>query len=82
MPNYTSSLPDGTLAKLNDLATRLDVPKNKIIEKALNRYMTELEKQLYIKSFKSISGDADLLMIAEEGIADYNNTLLDWDEKR
>jgi predicted transcriptional regulator len=57
MANYTSSLPDSVLSKLNEMAQTLRVPKNQIIERALNKYLTEVERQLYIRSFKHIEGD-------------------------
>jgi ribosomal protein L10 len=82
MPNYTSSLPDGTLAKLNEMAATLKVSKNKIIEKALEKYMKEVDRQLYIRSFKKLKGDKDILDIAEEGMAEYRDILNEWDEKK
>jgi predicted transcriptional regulator len=81
MANYTSSLPDSVLSKLNDLAQTLRVPKNQIIERALNKYLTEVERQLYIRSFKQLAGDEDMLKLAEEGMGDYLSVLEDWDAK-
>jgi predicted transcriptional regulator len=82
MANYTSSLPDHVLFKLKEIAQKLNVPKNQIIERALEKYLTEVERQLYIRSFKQISADNDILAIAEEGMEDYITALEDWDEKR
>ncbi len=82
MANYTSSLPDSTLTKLSEMALKLKVPKNQIIERAVNKYLYEVERQLYIKSFKKIAGDEEILSIAEEGMRDYMIDLEEWDEKR
>jgi ribosomal protein L10 len=82
MGNYTSSLPDDTLVKLNDLALTLKVPKNRIIERALEKYMKEIDRQLYIKSFKMLKGDKDLFDLAEEGMGEYKNILNEWDKKK
>lgn len=81
MANYTSSLPDSVLSKLNEVAQTLKVPKNQIIERALNKYLTEVERQLYIRSFKQLAGDEDLLKLAEEGMDEYFMALEEWDAK-
>ena len=81
MANYTSSLPDSLLTQLSEMAQKLKVPKNQIIERALNKYLSEVERQLYIRSFKQLSGDKDILSMAEEGMEDYVMNLDEWDAK-
>jgi predicted transcriptional regulator len=81
MANYTSSLPDSLLTQLSEMAQKLKVPKNQIIERALYKYLTEVERQLYIRSFKQLSGDKDILSMAEEGMEDYLMNLDEWDAK-
>ena len=81
MANYTSSLPDSLLTQLSEMAQKLKVPKNQIIERALNKYLTEVERQLYIRSFKQLSGDIDILAMAVEGMEDYVMALDEWDAK-
>ncbi|MBK9736528.1 MAG: ribbon-helix-helix protein, CopG family [Saprospiraceae bacterium] len=81
MANYTSSLPDSVLSKLSEMAQKLKVPKNQIIERAVDKYLTEIERQMYIRAFKQISGDKDILAMAEEGMEEYVTALDDWDEK-
>jgi len=81
MANYTSSLPDSLLTQLSEMAQKLKVPKNQIIERALNKYLTEVERQLYIRSFKQLSGDKDILAMAEEGMEEYVMALDEWDDK-
>jgi hypothetical protein len=82
MITFTSTLPDEVISKLNKLAETLKVPKNKIIEKALTRYMEQIERQMYIKSFKQITDDPELLNLAEEEMEDYESELKKWDEAR
>ena len=82
MTTFTSSLPDQVLEKLNEIATTLKVPKNQIIERALTRYLEQIERQMYIRSYKNIASDEELLSIAEEGLQSYNDELEKWDEKR
>jgi hypothetical protein len=49
----------------------LDVPKNKLIEKALSLYLDHLKRAAYIKSYKKSGNDEDILFLAEEGMESY-----------
>lgn len=80
MITYTSTLPAELLEKLKKIATEMNLPKNKIIEQALDLYLTEIDKAAFATSFKNAQKDQDLLKIAEEGIQDYYKQLEDWDE--
>lgn len=71
MTTFTSSLPEDILEKLAEKSRQLATPKNKIIERALRIYIDQIERAEYIKSYKQAAGDQDLMMIAEEGMADY-----------
>lgn len=80
MVNYTSSLPEETIEKLNEMARRFQVPKNEIINKALVNYLEALEKRMFIDSFKKLAGDKEMLAIAEEGFADYLDQISDYEK--
>lgn len=71
MATFTSSLPDEVLQLLDEKAKELSQPKNKLIEQALRLYLDHLNRASYIRSYKQMAGDSDLLSIAEEGMADY-----------
>jgi metal-responsive CopG/Arc/MetJ family transcriptional regulator len=71
MTTFTSSLPDDLLQSLSALASKLSMPKNKIIEKALRIYLDQISRAEYVQSFKNSSEDLDILSIAEEGMEDY-----------
>jgi metal-responsive CopG/Arc/MetJ family transcriptional regulator len=71
MPTFTSSLPEDLLEALSEKASRLSLPKNKLIEKALRLYLDHLEKAEYINSYSKTAKDEDLLDMAEEGMGDY-----------
>ncbi len=71
MSTFTSTLPDHLLEKLAQKAKELKLPKNKLIERALEIYLDQLNKAEYIKSFKEAAQDEDIMMIAEEGMVDY-----------
>jgi metal-responsive CopG/Arc/MetJ family transcriptional regulator len=71
MITFTGSLPEELLKKLNQVSQKLAVPKNKIIEKALQIYLEQINKAEYKKSFKQMNEDANILLIAEEGMAEY-----------
>ena len=71
MTTFTSTLPDDLLEMLNLKAKELHLPKNKLIEKALRIYLDQLNKSAYIKSYKQLAQDEDILKIAEEGMIEY-----------
>lgn len=81
MATYTSSLPDKLLKDLAQAAADLKLPKNKIIEKALELYLLEIEKAQFAKSYRRAARDKDTLLIAEEGMADYFKQLNDLEEE-
>ncbi len=71
MATFTSTLPDNLLKLLSEKAQALSVPKNKLIENAVRLYLEHLEKAEYVKSYKMASQDANIMDIAEEGMAEY-----------
>lgn len=71
MTTFTSTLPDELIKNLNEMADKLAIPKNKIIEKALKIYLDQLSRAEYIKSYKLASEDENIIEIAEEGMVDY-----------
>jgi metal-responsive CopG/Arc/MetJ family transcriptional regulator len=81
MATFTSSLPDKLLNELAKAAADLKLPKNKIIERALKIYLEQLERAAYVKSYKRMAKDEDMLLMAEEGMADYLKTLEDFENK-
>ena len=80
MGTFTSTLPDNLLQLLHKKAKELALPKNKIIEKALTIYLNQLNKAAYIKSYKRMNNDENLLTMAEEGMEDYLTQLLNTDQ--
>ncbi|WP_340110845.1 CopG family transcriptional regulator [Maribellus mangrovi] len=74
---FTSTLPDEILDRLNQMAQKLAMPKNKIIETALQIYLDQLTRAEYIKSYKQAAADESILEIAEEGMEDYFKQLGD-----
>ncbi|QTE22652.1 ribbon-helix-helix domain-containing protein [Polaribacter cellanae] len=75
MATFTSSLPDNLLDRLSNLAKELKLPKNKLMQQALELYLEQLEKASYIKSYKQAASDQDILMVAEEGMQEYFNEI-------
>jgi predicted DNA-binding protein len=75
MATFTSSLPDNLLERLSNSAKELQLPKNRLLEKALELYLEQLEKASYIKSYKQASDDEDILKVAEEGLQEYFNEI-------
>lgn len=77
MSTFTSTLPDSLLELLNKKANELKIPKNKLIERALQAYLTQLNKAEYIRSYKRMNEDVDLLQLAEEGMSEYIKQLIE-----
>ena len=71
MSVFTSTLPDDLLKLLSEKASKLSVPKNKLIERALRIYLDQLNRAEYVKSYKQASEDNDLMLLAEEGMEEY-----------
>jgi predicted transcriptional regulator len=82
MSTFTSNLPDDLLMRLAETAKALALPKNKLIEKALSIYLDQITRAEYVKSYTQMNGDADILMVAEEGMAAYCEQLNRVDETR
>lgn len=75
MTTFTSTLPDELIQKLNEMAGRLAVPKNRIIEKALRIYLDQLTRAEYIQSYRQAKDDLNIIELAEEGMEEYLNQL-------
>lgn len=71
MVNYTSSLPEDIMAKLELYSQEFRLPKNRIIEKALRAYFDTIKQAQYVHSFRVASGEAEQKSMAEEGLEDY-----------
>lgn len=71
MSTFTSSLPDPLLARLNEAAQELKLPKNKLIERALDIYLDQLNRAQYAASYSRAGQDEEIMSIAEEGMAEY-----------
>lgn len=82
MATFTSTLPELLWVELNQKATELGVPKNKLLEKALRLYLDHLNKASYQRSYKKMAVDTDLITLAEEGMEDYLKLLRTEDEAR
>ncbi|HAD97552.1 MAG TPA: CopG family transcriptional regulator [Cryomorphaceae bacterium] len=79
MTTFTSSLPDQLLEKLNEAARKLNLPKNKLIENALEIYLDQLNRAEYVRSYKQAGQDISVMQLAEEGINEYFARLEDED---
>ena len=71
MSTFTSTLPDKLLQRLDEAAKQLKLPKNKLLEKALTIYLDQLKRAEYVQSYKLAGQDEDVMIVAEEGMAEY-----------
>lgn len=82
MSTFTSSLPNDLLEQLEKMSKAMKLPKNRLIEKALRIYLDQLNKAEYIKSYKQLAKDSDVLLLAEEGMEEYLSQLDTTDDER
>ncbi len=75
MTTLTTSISDNLVALLSAKAKELNLPKNKLIEKALSLYLEHLERAAYAKSYQRASEDVDIMLVAEEGMTEYLSQL-------
>ena len=68
---FTSSIKNSLMKKLSEYSHKYKMPKNKIIERALNKYFEELKRVEYINSFKRAKNDPEMLELAEQGLGDF-----------
>lgn len=68
---YTSTLPDELISQVNEYAEKYKVSKNKIIEKALRKFLFEAKRKEYQEGFNRIANDPEILEMAEMGMGDY-----------
>jgi ABC-type uncharacterized transport system substrate-binding protein len=71
MSTFKSTLPEELLRKLNEMALKLSIPKDKIIEKAIQIYLDQLTRAEYVVSFKNAKDDVDIIEMVEEGMEDF-----------
>ncbi|MGO2356861.1 MAG: ribbon-helix-helix domain-containing protein [Mesonia sp.] len=81
MATFTSSLPDHLLEELGKTAKELKMPKNKLIEKALEIFLDEIQRAKYAESYRRAAKDRDMMAMAEEGMADYFKQLQDLEKE-
>ncbi len=68
---FTSSINTKIMKRLRGYSDKYKMPKNRIIENALNKYFDELKRAEYINSFKRANKDPEMHEMAEEGLEDY-----------
>jgi 5'-deoxynucleotidase YfbR-like HD superfamily hydrolase len=68
---FTSTLSPALLDWLRGYSKEKGKTKRAILEEALVRYRRQEEKKAFAKSFKRAAKDPEMLIMAEEGLADY-----------
>ncbi len=72
---FTSTLPIDLSQKLDLYAQANKIPKNKIIEQALDLFFIEERKKKFLEGVKKIGNDPDQIEWSEWGITDYGDQL-------
>ncbi len=72
---FTSSLPIDLCNSIDQYALENNIPKNKVIEKALLLFFEGIERQEFRESLKKYGRDAEFVELAEWGMDDYSKGL-------
>jgi metal-responsive CopG/Arc/MetJ family transcriptional regulator len=72
---YLFSLSEELINELNHYAQQLGVPKDELIERAIQYYLKELKRTEYIESFKRAQQDKEQMDLADMGLEDALNIL-------
>ena len=72
---YTSTLPMELKEDIEEYAVRHKISKNKIIEKALKKFLMDERKKAYVDTFKKANKDPEMLAMADWGLEDYLHQL-------
>lgn len=75
MQTFTSSLPESLINRLNERAKALKLPKNKVMERALQAYLNHLDRQEYKATFLRMQHDPAFVSDLEMGLDDYLQSL-------
>lgn len=75
MTTFTSSLPEDLLQKLDRFSKKYGIAKNKILARALDVYLDQLNRAEYARSYQAAGQDKDTMLIAEEGMQEYLRNL-------
>ncbi|MBA4303505.1 MAG: CopG family transcriptional regulator [Sphingobacteriaceae bacterium] len=75
MQTFTSSLPESLIDRLNERAKALKLPKNKVMERALQAYLNHLDRQEYKATFLRMQQDPAFVADLEMGLDDYLQSL-------
>ena len=73
---YTSTLPEDVLASVSDYAEKYNISKNQVVENALRQFFFGLKKNDFREGFLRVSNDIDMGRMAEEGMNDYFDIIL------
>lgn len=68
---YTNTLSPQLMTWLNAYSSEEGVSKKVVIEAALTLYRIQSKKKKMVQMFKEVSGDAEMVGLAEAGLGDY-----------
>jgi len=68
---FTSSIDNSLMQKLRKYSDKYKMPKNKIIETALNNYFEQLKKAEYAQAFRKEKGNPEMIELVEAGLDDF-----------
>ena len=73
--NLTTTFSVEFLGRLEEMTKDLGVQKNDIITEAVNQFYKKRKQKLLAESYKKMSGNKDLIALADEGLNDWDKTI-------
>lgn len=67
----TTSVRNSLVKKLREYSHKYKLPKNKIIEKALDSYFDRIKRAEYVSSFRRAKREPEMQELAEQGLDDF-----------
>ena len=68
---FTTTISPELVPFLDDFSKKLNTSKNSLVETALKKYLFELKRDEYKKSFKKAKNDTEINELTESGFEDF-----------
>ncbi len=78
--NFTTTFPISMLTKLDLVSKELNIPKNDILIEAFTKWQKQEVQRQIAEGYKDAKNDPEWMELAEEGMDDWCNQILEWEK--
>ena len=68
---YSFTFTSELMEQLDEYARKLDIPKDKLIERSIRYYLQKIRHGEYIQSFRRAANDEERIQFAEAGLEEF-----------